>query len=180
MIMANRRFTDARFRIGQLHVRRTRCPGSVWSIPSQRAKCSGLCDKYAISISTWLWNHSSFPKEFKCIPPSFLRLALLREPSLVSQPTKAQVAIKCEPVTVAVELARIPYAGAFCARCFEQVFAFANKITRKTSLGGVGRWSDSFHWPGNERVSGSSFAGDSHSEKGALKRNCKHDRKSLS
>lgn len=87
------------------------CPGSVPAVPESRA----LCNKRIDITSTLLWNHSGFPKQFKCFPPSFRRFALFRKPCLLSKPTEAEVTIKCEPVTVAVELIRMPDTSTFHA-----------------------------------------------------------------
>lgn len=66
-------------------------------------------------ISNMLRNHPSSPEQLECLPPSFLGPAFLRKPCLLSKPTEAEVAIKCEPVTIAVELILVPDAGTFYA-----------------------------------------------------------------
>lgn len=62
-----------------------------------------------------LWNHSGFPEQLKCFPPSLLRSVSLRKPCFLSKATEAEVAIKCEPVTIAVELILMPDTGTFDA-----------------------------------------------------------------
>lgn len=62
-----------------------------------------------------LWDHASVPEELKRFPPAFLRSAFLRKSGLLSEPTEAEVAIKGEPVTIAVELILIPDSGPFHA-----------------------------------------------------------------
>ena len=71
-----------------------KCPGSVPAVPESRV----LFNKRIDTITSLLWNHSSFPKQLECFPPSFLRAALLRKPCLLSKPTEAEVAVKSEPV----------------------------------------------------------------------------------
>lgn len=58
-----------------------------------------------------LWDHASVPEELKRFPPAFLRSVFLRKSGLLSEPTEAKVAIKGEPITIAVELILIPHTG---------------------------------------------------------------------